>query len=441
MRYVISLLLFGAFLVTSVAAQKITYQQVSAFGLAETQEEAINAALTRAITKVNGASIDAKNLIGKVTQSSSQDGVRNTKTDKTMQRNYREASRGVVSSYDIVKLEQQADGQWRADVTAKIAQLSMTGQAGRKRIAILPFRVDASNKALNKLADEPRQISSKFSQALEDKITSSRRFMVLDREFINQTLGEKASVLDNPLLPIEETLKLSQTIIAEMIVVGSVSAVSYKLVPVHFKTLDRTIQIPQGEVALSYKIIDVMTNQTKFSGKVMRRYGSDDFLKIFDAGNVPDPVMALAELASLEMADEILAAIYPLMIAAVSGSTVTLNQGGDLITVGDSFKVYRRDEKIIDPYTKEALGYAETEVAQIRVDTVNAKFSTAQIISGDDLAQHFAPKRLVCRLIGKGKSQAQTRAAEADKKMDDFFADKPAGDTTAEDPFGGTGWQ
>jgi hypothetical protein len=440
MRYVISFLLCGVFLATSVAAQKITYQQVSAFGLAETQEEAINAALTRAITKVNGAAIDAKNLIAKVTKSSSQDGVRSTQTDKAMQRNYREASRGVVSSYEIVKLEQQSDGQWRADVTAKIAQLSLSGQAGRKRIAILPFRVDASQKALNRLADDPGLISSKFSQALEDKITSSRRFTVLDREFMNQTLGEKALVLDNPLLPIEETLKLSQNIIAEMIVVGSVSAVSYKLVPVHFKTLDRTIQIPQGEVALSYKIIDVTTNQTKFSGKVMRRYGSDDFLKIFDAGNVPDPVMALAELASVEMADEILAAIYPLMIAAVNGGSVTLNQGGDLITVGDVYKVYRRDNKIIDPYTKEALGYEETEIAEIRVDNVNAKFSTAKIVSGADLAQDFAPKRLVCRLVTKGKSQAQQRAAKADKEMDDFFADEPA-DKDAEDPFGGDDWQ
>lgn len=440
MRYFISLFVCVFFLATPAVAQKITYKQVSAFGLAETQDEAINAALTRAITQVNGAAIDAKNLIAKATQSTSQDGVRNTNINKKMQRNYSEATRGVVSSYDIVKLEQQPDGQWRADVSAKIAQLTLDGQAGRKRIAVLPFRVDGTDRAFATISEEPSLLSSKFTRALEDKLTSSRRFMVLDREFMQEALGEKAAVLDNPLLPVEETLKLSQTIIADMIVVGSISAVSYKMNPVTFKTLGRTIEIPAGEVAMSFKILDVMSNQTKFSGKVMRRYSADDFMRVFEDGNLPDPVMAIAELASLEMADEILAAIYPVMVASVNGASVTLNQGGDLITVGDVFKVLKRGDKIMDPYTKEALGYEEMEVAQIRVDTVNSKFSTAQVIAGDDLGQHFAPKRLVCRLMDKGKSAAQQRAAKADKAMDDFFS-SDNDNNAAEDPFGGDDWQ
>ncbi len=69
------------------------------------------------------------------------------------------------------------------------AQLSLTS-GSRKKIAVLPMRVEVPEVKLSSLNNTAQQLSRKFTQAVEDKIVSSRRFTVLDREYVEQTLGK-----------------------------------------------------------------------------------------------------------------------------------------------------------------------------------------------------------------------------------------------------------
>ena len=54
------------------------------------------------------------------------------------------------------------------------------------------MRVEVPEVKLSSLNNTAQQLSRKFTQAVEDKIVSSRRFTVLDREYVEQTLGEKS---------------------------------------------------------------------------------------------------------------------------------------------------------------------------------------------------------------------------------------------------------
>ena len=84
-----------------VSSQEIKYIEVSAFGEATVKEEAIKVALAQAISKVNGTSIDAKNILKKTTVSSNVDGEKKFASNKEMIREMKDATRGVVSSYEI----------------------------------------------------------------------------------------------------------------------------------------------------------------------------------------------------------------------------------------------------------------------------------------------------------------------------------------------------
>ena len=78
----------------------------------------------------------------------------------------------------------------------------------------------------------------------------------------------------------------------------------------------------------------------------------------------------LLEVAAERITEAMLDAIYPISLVAIDGDIVTLNQGGDTISSGNLYELYRYGEKIIDPYTKESLGRSETLVGEISVERV-----------------------------------------------------------------------
>ena len=88
----------------------------------------------------------------------------------------------------------------------------------------------------------------------------------------------------------------------------------------------------------------------------------------------------LLEVAAERITEAMMDAIYPLSLVAVDGDIVALNQGGDTISSGNLYELYRYGEKIIDPYTKESLGRSETLVGEISVERVNPKTSLGRIV-------------------------------------------------------------
>ena len=51
----------------------------------------------------------------------------------------------------------------------------------------------------------------------------------------------------------------------------------------------------------------------------------------------------------------ILEAIYPFVVESYENNLLTIGTGGDMIEVGQRFKLIKYGDKIIDSYTKEKL--------------------------------------------------------------------------------------
>lgn len=398
------------FLLISCLFAQVEYKTIESSGSGTTLQNAINEALSEAIGRVNGKSIETKSQLNSLSVTEESNDASNSYNSETMQSAVNTATKGVVSSYDIVS-KSESKGIWTVVVSSKIAKLKKSASANRRRLAISPLR--SSNEYF--IIDGENVESSKFTRMLGQQLVSnlvqSRKFTILDREFMAETLGEKAMVLNGDT-PTEEMVKLGQELFADYMLVGTLEDINFSTKEKKLLTSDTKIKIRSGELIFGYRIIDVPSRQIKFADSAKIRISENDIRNIAGAFSDTDLPSSIISVSSGQISKKIMNAIYPMMLISARGNIVTLNQGGDLLKEGDSYDVFKFGERIVDPYTKESLGREEIFCGVIEVTRVNPKSSYAKVISSDiDIGAEFKPNLFVCR-----ESKNQTSAADRQMK-------------------------
>ena len=115
---------------------------------------------------------------------------------------------------------------------------------------------------------------------------------------------------------------------------------------------------------IDYKVINLATRQVKWQ----------DSVEINDDISSPSTAQAISR--------GITSAIYPMKIVSNQNDSITLNQGGTSVTIGEVYDVFDLGKKLIDPYTKESLGREEIYAGKILVGKVTSKVSYATVIEG-----------------------------------------------------------
>ena len=180
-------------------------------------------------------------------------------------------------------------------------------------------------------------------------------------------------------------------------------------------TVDRVIKSISGNVAISYRIIDVPTGQVKFAETFNYQIPSGDIKSI------QDPVAAALQATSLtadKIGLKILEAIYPFVVESIESDKIVIGTGGDVIKVGQQYRLIQYGDKVRDSYTKESLGRKETVIGIIEITEVTPKMSYGKILNSSvqDLSNAFQPKSFIIRSVPqsainnqKKQSQAKTR--------------------------------
>ena len=96
-----------------------------------------------------------------------------------------------------------------------------------------------------------------------------------------------------------------------------------------------------AEVAV--RILDVATSQIMFADTIMIE--------------TQDSHRKLARRRWRLIGQVIQNAIYPARIIDLDGDTVTIGQGGKTINKGEIYELVQLGKRLIDPYTKESLGF------------------------------------------------------------------------------------
>jgi len=339
----------------------IQEKTVSSIGYGATENEAFQDALIEALGQIKGKQIDAEKL------SETKRLIKDNKEDLTKSSNKKisEATSGVISSYKILKMKKTDDGLFKVKIKATIAVYEKSKQLDRRRLAVLPFRIN--NDIYN---EESISFIISWQKDLEEGLTQTRRFAMIDKSYEYESNKELSSY-QNKQYDINEVARLGNKAGVDYMVIGTLENLANKNVTVGGK------DVKLREVSIALRIIDIATGQIKFAKTVVQ----------------PNKTVR-----------DILFAIYPIAIVAANKNNVTLNSGGDFLKKGSMYKVVKLGKELIDPYTKEKLGREEIDIGEIKLTEINAKTSKAKIIKGnEDIAKGFSDGLIIRPLTNKQK--------------------------------------
>ena len=398
------LLLFSNF-----AYAQITYVEINAKGKAESYEIALKKALKEAISKVNGVTLKTESVLETIDKSLTTNEGSSASLGRDLKEKISEKSGGSIKSFDILKEYEDANGLQVVEIRATVAKYKLSKTANRKRMAIVPFRVNLNEISIfgKRGFDDADNLIKFINQEFTNYFVQTRKFTILDREFDKEIAAELMN-LDNSE-KIEDQVKIGQKLFADYIIVGRLDFLVLEKIEKKFLTSDKILKKEIGTLNFSYRVIDVPTGQIKYSSKVA--------LEV-DIKKQTQPIPYLFNLTAKKAGLEIMYAIYPILVEKIEDDLLYLGQGGNQIKVDDNFTIYERtDSKIKDTYTGETLGNVEKVVGKATIIDSNAKFSVAQITEQKyDLSEDFKPRKYMVKPIKEIKKKKSSTKTKKKKK-------------------------
>tara|TARA_Y100000590_G_scaffold259791_1_gene291816 strand:+ start:953 stop:2203 length:1251 start_codon:yes stop_codon:yes gene_type:complete len=404
-KFFLSLVLVGIFLFTSKTFSEVSYIETTAKGKAETFEIALKKAFKRAIEQVNGVSLESNSVLETVDKTITTDGESSATLSRDLQETIKEKTKGSIKTFVITNEFKDSNGIYNVEIKATIAKFALSKSAKRKRMAIVPFRINVNEISIfGETYDDADNLRKYLNQEFTNFLVQTRKFTVLDREFDQEIQGELANLTDSA--NIEDQIKIGQKLFADYMIVGRLDFLVIKEVEKKFLTSDIIKKKRIGVLNFSYRVIDVPTTQIKYSSSVN--------LEV-DLKKETQLLPYLFNLTAKKAGVEIMYAIFPVLIEKIEDQLAYLGQGGSQLKIGDVYDVFERtDEKIKDTYTGETLGNVEKKVAKATIIDVDAKFSVAEISEEKyDLSVDFKPRKYV---IKPAKEIIETKKKKKKKK-------------------------
>jgi len=304
---------------------------------------------------------------------------------------------GYVKSYEVISVDKSLDGPgWTAVLFVQIPIYKASAQANRLRMAVVPFRILSS-------VTEP-DFERLFTNSLNSYLTQSRRFAMIDRKYSHEQRKE-LRLIQGDIFKAEEAARVGNQLGTDYLILGAVDSANKKTSTIHMRTMDKSINRTKTQVDLSFRILDVATGQVKYA---------NEYSKSLD-GNIS--LNSIAKEVADSVGNDIINAIYPILVAKIDGNKITLGQGGKTLKIGDKLKLIKYGEKIHDQYTGESLGYTEIEIGIVKIISVQSKLSTAEIIklTVDDIDHE---DRMIVRFIDSAKkNNAKEGIKEEEAKL------------------------
>ena len=399
------LLLFCFF---KTAQSEVIYVETNAKGSGENFEVALKKAFSRAVSKINGVNVESESVLKTIDKSVTTNDGSSASLTRDLQQTINEKTKGSIKTFEILNESKDINGIVNVEIKATIAKFALSKSAKRKRIAVVPFRLNVGRVDLQNFS--PEDFRELLNQKFSTYLVQTRKFTVLDREFDEEIKGELSNLADSE--NIDDQVKIGQALFADYIVVGRVDNLEIKEVEKKFLTSDTVVKKTMGLLNFSYRIIDVPTTQIKYSSSVNLEVN----LK-----KQNQPLVYLSDMTAQNAGVEVMYAIYPILVEKIEDDMLFLGQGGNQIKIDDDFTIYERtDSKIKDSYTGETLGNVEKVVGKATIIDSNSKFSVAQIIEQKyDLSKDFKPRKYMVKPIKKVKKKKNSSKTKKKKKAID----------------------
>jgi hypothetical protein len=402
---IFSILLTFTVLASPSALAKLEVISVLVDGVGSTKAEAVSDGLVQAISQVNGAEVAAHTMSSLREQSSVGPGGQNYALDEAYQKDITSKTSGVVQGWTVQseKQEPAVSNLWVVTLTVRVSKYDTSQQLSRLRMAVGEFRIsDAGDQR------ELEVFEKAFSRKLQDYLTQTRKFAMLDREFLDDQSGE-LGLIASGAFQTAELARIGNRVGTDYLIVGEVESARSETEKRVMKTTGQEITTRNAMGRVSYRIIDVATTQVKFSDSVTGMVASNS---LGDA----------ARQAASSAGEKILNAIFPIRVVSLTGSSAVLAQGGGTLKNGDLYKLVQLGSRIVDPYTKESLGREEMVIGRIQITDVQSRSSSAKVVRLD---VEFTPDQPLPLLIARPESKVSNEQ-EAAKAVEEVAAEGKA---------------
>ena len=368
-------------------ANSVETREISAFGVSK--KEAVVNALIEAIQQVKGVKLSGVERMrsSMMEVDTTKNGV-NTYSASMSNMQHQEITKitqGIISSYEVLNFSKTSNGGWETIVKVHIPIYKTPGISphSRRKIAIIPFRTTRTSYNFWGGHIASSEISRQFTQKLITEMTQTRRFTVLDREYMEEFLQEKNLVLSADA-PVAEQMKVGEVLGVDYLLIGTISEANLKRTPYTIQVTGETGFEYSASFIADYRIMVMATRQIKWSDSVILSLEDAEINRMVPNLRTEQLQQVLLTKAAKQIIHKAMSNIYPIRVVKVqSNGEIILNQGGVTVKNGEILDVFSEGQKVIDSYTGESLGSSESWIATIEISRVIPKMSYARVVKGE----------------------------------------------------------
>lgn len=356
----------------------------TATGVAGSEREAVNDALALALEQQYGGQLvtSTKRTLNSIEVAKDANGREesvaelNTALDKYISQN----ANGKILGYEVESSTYDATTRKHAvTLSVRFPGPYVVGRNPHslRKMVVATFRPTGTTFARSGSAVGTVDWARVLGQKLNEQLTQTRKFTMLDRDFDAEVAAEMARISASDAAP-GEAVKLNQKLGTDYLVVGTIAFSDVAAPTVNPFTGETRAPAPATFAEVSYRVLLAATGQLKWADTIRLDASA------FAALDATQFVSASAEQAATEICASILSAILPFEIVGKTGSgQLVIGQGGKTVFVGERMTVFALGEAVRDSRTGEVLDRIEDEVGTVEIVRVLEKLSYAKVLSGD----------------------------------------------------------
>lgn len=250
-----------------------------------------------------------------------------------------------------------------------------TTKSGKPTLAMGQFTI---NSSLHYSDTFTKGHSKRIADGIINNLSNSQRFVMMERQQLDQILDEKTFAAIASGSDIGSSLRQLQ---------GADYLIHGELTNFYIRTTKKKVpyvneyQISATSYAEGmFRLVDVHKGSIISSEKIRISY---KVKRVKDVQQVTSDLIDKFVNASVA---KIILRLFPIKVMGTAADgTVYLNRGLDAgIQEGTMYQVMREGQALVDPDTGESFGSTESKIAVVTISSVEAKRSRAQISSGSE---------------------------------------------------------
>lgn len=220
---------------------------------------------------------------------------------------------------------------------------------------------------------------------LQSAVHNTRRFEVVARSDLDSVFLEQAFAESGNVAAGDESAAASFRIRgAKYVLVAGIDDFQDYEETATFEGLGQTVSRRVIRFSAVARIFDSSTGSLLETANFQIRNEDLDraMSRVRSDGQLSDELLvAITRMMAEKIAVRVVDVIFPARVIAITGQQITINRGdGAGIQSGEVWEVFALGEEMVDPDTGISFGQEEIMVGKVRVNRVNPRFSTAEIV-------------------------------------------------------------